>query len=358
MAERIEKLTRRDFPNGIPSYGTDAVRFTYCAMASPGRDINFNLSRVEGYRNFCNKLWNATKFVIMNIEPEDLDGQVTLGLADRWIRARARNLILAAQHAVDTYRFDLYANAVYEFAWHEYCDWYVELAKPVLWDKSTDPSVARGVRNTLIEVLNVLLRTAHPLVPYITDKLWRETTNQHNKTIMHEPFPKASDLDDDPDAIAVVEWLKVVVMSIRNIRGEMDISPKLNIKIALQGGDQIDRERLDVTKNLLCRLAKVETIEWLKSEAQAPPASVQLVGNLKVMVPLEGLIDIVAERERLTKEIKRLSSETERAEAKLANENFVAKAPTEVVQREREKARESASHSETLSLQLKRLDDL
>jgi valyl-tRNA synthetase len=200
---RIEKATRRDFPDGIPSYGTDALRFTFCALASTGRDIRFDLQRVEGYRNFCNKLWNASRFVLMNAGDEALDGPVELSLPDRWIRSRARELLLATEQALATYRFDLYATALYDFVWHDYCDWYLELTKPVLWSTDSDPAIVRGTRRTLVEILEMLLRAAHPVIPFITDALWREVAPRAGKagpSVMLAPFPVADDLPADTAA--------------------------------------------------------------------------------------------------------------------------------------------------------------
>ena len=367
LAERIETTTRRDFAEGIPAYGADALRFTYCAMASPGRDVNFDLSRVEGYRNFCNKLWNATKFVLMNVgDARPDDGDVRLGPADRWIRARAREMLEAVTRAMETYRFDLYANAVYEFAWHEYCDWYLELAKPILWDESTDPASARGVRRTLLEVLDAVLRAAHPIMPYITDSLWREQAAVSGMgarrngagTIMLAPFPEATDFDDDAEASAAIEWLKAVVVGVRTIRSEMSIPPRRAIDVLLQGGDGVDRARLDATRMLLRRLAGIDAVEWLEAGTEAPPAAVHIVGDLKVLVPLEGLIDVDRERARLSKEMAKCSREFDRVRAKLGNENFLTKAPASVVAAERDKAADLSTRLDALRAQSARLDGL
>ena len=362
MAERIEATTRRDFPDGIPAYGADALRFTYCAMASPGRDVNFDLSRVEGYRNFCNKLWNATKFVLMNLgDAGPGDGPVHLSAADRWIRSRTREMLEAVDRAVDTYRFDLYANAIYDFAWHEYCDWYLELTKPVLWDESTDPASARGARRTLLEVLDVLLRAAHPIMPYITDTLWHEqaaATGGDAGTVMLARFPQAEDLGHDPEATAAIEWLKTVVVGVRTIRSEMGIPPRTAITMLLQGGDDIDRTRLDATETLLRRLAGIETVDWLDARTEPPPAAVHVVGELKVLVPLKGLIDVEQERARLTREIGKSTGELGRVQGKLANENFVTKAPEHIVAAERDKAADLDARLATLRAQLERLDAL
>ncbi len=362
MAEHIEATTRRDYPDGISAYGADALRFTYCALASPGRDVNFDLSRVEGYRNFCNKLWNATKFVLMNLgETGPSDAPARLGLPDRWIRSRARQMLEAVTRAVDTYRFDLYANAVYEFAWHEYCDWYLELTKPVLWDEGTNPAGARGARRTLLEVLDILLRAAHPIMPYITETLWREqaaAAGGAGESVMLAPFPQPGDLDDDPEADAAIEWLKAVVVGVRTMRSELGVPPRTTVPLLLQGGGEVDRLRLDATETLLRRLAGVETIDWLEAGTDAPPASVHVVGDLTVLVPLKGLIDVEQERARLSKEVDKSGRDLNRVRGKLANEKFVTRAPEQIVAAERGKEADLAGKLAALRAQLERLEAL
>jgi valyl-tRNA synthetase len=361
MAAGIEKTTRRDFPDGIPSYGTDALRFTYCALASTGRDLRFDLKRIEGYRNFCNKLWNATKFVLMNTEGESLDGEVEQTLADRWIISRAHAMLRDAERAIETYRFDIYANVIYEFVWREYCDWYLELTKPLLWDEDASENLQRGTRRSLLHVLELLLRAAHPIIPFITETLWRKVaplTHNDNPTIMLQPFPEAADLKLDPEADAAIEWLKGVVVGIRNIRGEMNIKPGQTIPLLLQGGDDSDRVRLEATGQLLRRLAKIEDFQWLDDTEQAPPAAVQLVGDLKVMVPLAGLIDADAERARLDKELDRLAKELTRLQGKLGNAKFIDNAPEAVVEKERQKARDVDASLATLRTQRVQLEGI
>jgi valyl-tRNA synthetase len=359
MAARIEKATRRDFPDGIASYGTDALRFTYCALASTGRDIRFDIKRIEGYRNFCNKLWNAAKFVLMNTVQARLEGPAQSTLADRWIESRARTMLADAERAIATYRFDLLANTIYDFVWHEYCDWYLELTKPLLWDGAADPAVQTGTRRQLLRILDVALRAAHPMIPYITEALWRRVAHlvpPGGETIMLQPYPEASELASDPEAEAAIEWLKVVVVGVRNIRGEMNVKPSQSITLLLQGGGPRDRERLAASEGLLRRLARIERIEWLADNATPPPAAMQLAGDLRLLVPLAGLIDVAAERARLDKEIGRRAQEVERLEKKLDNAAFVAKAPADVVAREREKIAEARAALTTLSTQRRTLD--
>ena len=361
MARDITAKTRRDFPDGIPSYGADALRFTYCAMASQGRDLAFDLKRIEGYRNFCNKLWNATKFVLLRTDGGAAGGPVEHGLADRWIASKAVDLIERAHRAMATYRFDLYAHAVYEFVWHEYCDWYVELTKPVLLGEGVEAARVNAARRTLLEVLEMLLRVAHPVIPFITETLWRRIAPQMGNdgaTIMTQPFPLPEDFAADPEAEADIDWLKEVVLAVRNIRGEMNIKPGTQIPLLLQGGGPSDRERLANTEELLTHLVRLRSIEWLDADASAPPASVQLVGELKVLVPMAGLIDPATERKRLRKEIERLETDLRRSEGKLANAKFVERAPEEVVQKERGRAAAAAEELAVLRQQLSALDDL
>ena len=361
MAPRIEKMTRRDFPDGIPSYGTDALRFTFCAMASTGRDLRFDLNRIEGYRNFCNKLWNAARFVLMNCEDPDLQGPVKLSLADRWITARLRKLLETAERAVDTYRFDLYAQDLYEFAWHEYCDWYLELTKPLLWDEDADPAELRGTRQTLLGVLDALLRAAHPIMPFITVSIWREVAPKLGNsapTIMLQPYPEVADFPADPEADSAITWLKGVIEGIRNIRGEANIKPGQEISVLLQNGSPLDHQLAETCATLLKKLAKVSQLSWLEADEQPPPNALALVGDLRVMVPLAGLIDVAAEKARLGKEVERKTSDQQRLEKKLANSGFVAKAPAEVVAKERDKLSEIAASLTTLQAQLRSLDNL
>ncbi len=357
MAPRIEKQTRKEFPDGIPSYGTDALRFTFCAMATSGRDVNLNLNRIEGYRNFCNKLWNAARFVLMNCRKDgvELHGDVEYSLADRWIQSRLHHLLTDSRRAIDTYRFDLFANAVYDFVWHEYCDWYLELTKPLLWSESTSPAALRGTRQTLLTVLEALLRAAHPIMPFITDAVWREVApllgNEH-PTIMLEGYPEPESHEADPEADAAIEWLKGVVLGVRNIRGEADIKPRQTVNVLLQGGSERDRALAATTEELFKRLGTIDEIRWLQDGETAPANALALVGDLKVMVPLAGLIDLDAERARLEKEIGRKEQEVKRLQGKLGNASFVDKAPAEVVGRERQKLADAEAALATLREQV------
>ena len=373
MASAIAERTRREYPNGIEPYGTDALRYTFCAMASQGRDLAFDLKRIEGYRNFCNKLWNAAKFISGHVDcSEDLAGESRDSPADRWIRSIARPLAATAHAALANFRFDLYANAVYEFAWHEYCDWYVELTKPVLFDAAAHPAEARAAKKTLLEMLEFLLRVAHPIVPFITETLWRQIaplTGASGDTIMRARFPSADDQPADPAAEAAIEWLKSVVAAIRNLRGELKVAPGTVVELLLDGGGEADRRWLRETGALLARLAKVGTVRWLGDDEEPPPAAVQIVGGasagavfgdaasglLKVMVPMAGLIDAGAERTRLDKAIEKAKKDLIRVEGKLSNGNFIAKAPAAVVAKERRRREELGNELDALEAQHKKL---
>ena len=364
MAPAIEKATRKEFPDGIPAYGTDALRFTYCAMASTGRDIRFDLKRIEGYRNFCNKLWNATKFVLMNTE-DFVAGAAESdqrSLADRWITSRLQDLIDTSRRALDTYRFDLYASAVYEFAWHEYCDWYVELSKPLLWEDGAEALGAQNAaRQTLLDVLESLLRVAHPIVPFITEALWRQVSPRlgiDRPTIMLEPFPAGQEALRDEEAAAAVDWLKGVVSAVRTIRGEANIPPATSVNLILSGGGANDRAWLDETAAVLKRVAKVDSIRWLHDGETPPANALALVGELRVMVPLAGLIDVEAERARLGKIIDKRKTDLAKINGKLGNAKFIDNAPAEVVARERDKAGEAQQQLAALEHQMSALNAL
>ena len=362
MAARIEKQTRKDFPEGIAAYGTDALRFTFTALATTGRDVRFDTNRIEGYRNFCNKLWNASKFVLMNTEELDLTIEPTSGAVDQWIISKSHRMITDARYALETYRFDIYANTVYEFAWHEYCDWYLELSKPLLWNQDADPAARAATQRTLLQVLEVLLRTAHPVMPFITETLWQQVAtrlgqiqNGEAASIMLQTFPVPQDMPANENAENQIEWLKAVITGIRTIRGEAKIKPSQDIPLLLQGGNTADKDNATQAENMLGRLANVTSIEWLSDGEKAPLNALSLVGDLKVMVPLAGLIDLEAERGRIGKEVDKAQQELEKIDKKLSNEAFVAKAPAAVVNKDRERAAELQTTLETLQKQIEAL---
>ncbi len=357
-AAKIDKATRKEFPEGIKSFGTDALRFTFAALASTGRDIKFDMNRVEGYRNFCNKLWNAARFVLSNCEGQDvgLNGDaVQLSVADRWIISRLQQTEAAVTEAFEAYRFDQAAQAIYEFVWNEYCDWYLELTKPVLGGSDASEDSKRGTRRTLLRVLETILRLAHPIMPFITEEIWQRVkvlVGKTGKSIMLEAYPDPALSRVDEAAINDVEWIKSVILGLRNIRGEMTISPAKAIPAFLHNGGDSDNERFAKYSGFLKFLAKLESLTWLDANAELPPAATALVGDMAVLVPLKGLIDVDAEAGRLAKEIEKLAKEVARLDGKLSNEAFVAKAPADVIDKEKEKLTEARSAHERLQQQL------
>ncbi|WP_438951768.1 valine--tRNA ligase [Porticoccus sp.] len=358
LREKIEKQTRKEFPEGIAPYGTDALRFTYYSLASTGRDINFDVGRIEGFRNFCNKMWNAARYVLMNTEQQDC-GQdnstdYQLSLADRWIIGRLQQAEKAATDAINNYRLDLASQAIYEFFWNEYCDWYLELSKPVLWDDNASPALKKGTRRTLVRVLETTLRLAHPLMPFITEEIWQQIkmlAGAEGDTIMLQSYPQANPDRIDETAISDIEWLKKVIIGVRNIRGEMNITPAKHLPIYFNNGSTDDLRKLDENRQFLAKLANLESITWLQPGQEAPMSATALVGNMEILVPMAGLIDKDAELARLYKEIDKLQRELEKVQNKLGNENFVGKAPVEVVAKERERMAEMEATLRKLSQQ-------
>jgi valyl-tRNA synthetase len=344
MAKKIEKATRKQFPEGIAAYGTDALRFTYYSLASTGRDIKFDMGRIEGYRNFCNKIWNAARYVLMNTEEHDCgqdnNNDYQLSLADRWIISRLQHTESEVALSLEQYRFDLASQALYEFIWNEYCDWYLELSKPVLWDDSAPASLKKGTRRTLIRVLETTLRLLHPFMPFITEEIWQRVAPLSAKsgdTIMLQPYPEFNAELIDAQADADIEWLKGVIIGVRNIRGEMNISPAQAIPILVKNGSEEDARRLEDNRQFLMTLAKIDHIQWLQEGENSPMSATAMVGQMEILVPMAGLIDKDAELMRLSKEIDKLQKDLDRIEGKLNNPKFVDKAPADVVEKEREK---------------------
>ena len=347
LAEKIAKQTRAEFPDGIASYGTDALRFTFCSLASTGRDIKFDMGRVEGYRNFCNKLWNATNFVLENTDGKDCganDEPVELSPVDRWIISALQRCEQDVTRHLDQFRFDLAAQSLYEFVWDEYCAWYLELVKPVLWDETASVERQRGTRRTLVRVLEVILRLAHPFMPFITEEIWQRIkalAGKEGPTLMLQPWPVANEARIDAAAEADIAWVKDFMLGVRQIRGEMKISMAKRIDVVLANASDEDQRRLAAFEPLIAKLAKLESVRVLAASEEAPLAATALVGEMEVLVPMAGLIDKDAELARLDKELARLEGEVKRVGGKLANEGFVAKAPAEVLDKERAKLAEA-----------------
>jgi valyl-tRNA synthetase len=361
LAPKIEKATRRDFPDGIPAFGTDAMRFTFAALATTGRDIRFDLGRIEGYRNFCNKLWNASRFVLMNTEGEDcgLEGAVELSTADRWILSRLDRTIAEVHTQFEAFRFDLAVKALYEFTWNEFCDWYLELSKPVMTGDASD-AAKRGTRRTLVQSLETLLRLLHPLMPFITEEIWQRVAplaGRAGDTIMLAPFPTVTDAADD-EVEADVEWLKALILGVRRIKAELDIAPGKPVPILLQDASESDRTRLTAHRASVDFLTRAESVAVLEAGSEAPESAMALVGEMKVLIPLAGLIDKDAELARLDKEIAKVEGNLKRLEGKLSNERFVANAPEAVVATERQKLADEAVSLETLRTQRTKVEAL
>jgi valyl-tRNA synthetase len=337
---KVEKRIRKDYPDGIPAIGTDALRFTFAALASYSRTINFDLKRAEGYKAFCNKLWNASRFVLMNIP----DGEVSVPVgapvteAERWILTRLKQTLVEVEQHFTSYRFDHLAQALYEFVWNEFCDWFLELSKPAL--NGDDAAAAASTRHTLLVVLESVLRAMHPVIPFITEEIWQSVGPRlglNEDSLMQRPWPDASEITADPAASAEIEWFKLVLSGIRRIRSEMNISPAKTIPLLFADGDAGDRARCAKFATQISVLARVEAPQWIETGMPEPAAAAAVVGSLRVMIPLAGLIDVDAEKARIGKEISRIEVEIKKCEGKLGNANFVANAPAEVVAQERQR---------------------
>ncbi|MGM0834269.1 MAG: valine--tRNA ligase [Pseudomonadota bacterium] len=349
QAKAIAKATKDEFKDGIEAHGTDALRFTFLSQATTGRDIKFDMNRLDGYRNFCNKLWNASRYVLMNAEGEDCGtegGDVELSLADRWIISQLQKTETQVTKAMDEYRFDHASQALYEFVWNEYCDWYLELSKPVLWDENASAEAKRGTRRTLVRVLETILRLAHPMMPYISEEIWQRvaplagTFVGDGASIMLQAWPEADESKIDEQATRDIEWLKGVIIAVRNIRAEMNIAPGKPLDVLLTKGKPEDAQRLESNRHFLAKLAKLESATWLPNPDDAPLCATQLVGDMEVLVPMADLIDKDAELKRLAKEIDKQDKLIGGIEKKLGNEGFIAKAPEAVVEKERGKLAE------------------
>ncbi|EPC6195062.1 TPA: valine--tRNA ligase [Vibrio cholerae] len=343
LAAKIEKNTRKTFENGIEAYGTDSLRFTLAAMASTGRDINWDMKRLEGYRNFCNKLWNASRYVLMNTEEQDCGfaagAELEYSLADKWIESQFELAAKEFNGHIDNFRLDMAANTLYEFIWNQFCDWYLELTKPVLW-KGTEAQ-QRATRRTLITVLEKTLRLAHPVIPYITETIWQSVKplvdGVEGDTIMLQALPQYDAANFNQEALDDIEWVKAFITSIRNLRAEYDINPGKPLEVMLKAANEQDAARIEANKPVLVSLAKLESIRVLADGEATPACATALVGKSELMIPMAGLIDKDAELDRLAKEIAKTQGEIARIEGKLGNEGFVAKAPEAVITKEREK---------------------
>jgi len=359
MKSAIEKATRKQFPQGIAAYGTDALRLCLARLATQSRDLRFDMAKVEEYRNFCNKLWNAARYVLMNVEDQDLNAAgAEFSLADRWIRSRLAGMLTRIEAGFADYRLDSVANALYEFTWHEFCDWYVELAKAVLQSESASPAAKRGTRFTLVQTLETLLRALHPLAPFITEEIWqrvRVSAGARGETIMRTDYPTAAAVPTDALAEPEMRWVMDFILGVRQIRGEMDIAPSRKLEVLLQNAGSLDAEYLGRNVHYLMRLAGVETPRVLAAGEAAPIAAVALLGNLEILVPMKGLIDPTAELDRLAKRLRRAEVDLIKLEAKLGNSQFAKNAPPDIVAKDQQRLEELRTEIGQLSAQTTRV---
>jgi valyl-tRNA synthetase len=357
MASKIEKATRKEFPDGIPAFGTDALRFTFASLATTGRNINFELGRIAGYRNFCNKLWNAARYVLMNAENQDCGqqgGELEPSVPDRWIVSRLQQVEAQVAASVADYRFDQMARALYAFVWDEYCSWYLELSKVTLNDPDANEAQRRATRRTLVRVLEASMRLLHPLMPFITEEIWSKLAplaGRQGETIMLQPYPACDEDLINDDALSEMRWVQTVIGGVRNIRGEMNIDPGRGLPVLLQGAAGQDKDYLSRNRGYLTRFGNFSSVDVVGTGVN-PPAATALVGRMKILVPLGSVIDKDVELKRLSKELQRTRQEMERARSKLENPSFVDKAPAQVVEKERTRLTELNTAVEKLDTQI------
>ncbi len=362
LAAKIDKATRKQFPDGITGYGTDALRYTFYSLASTGRDIKFDIGRMEGFRNFGNKIWNAARYVLGNVEGLDLTSQRgSLSLADRWIRSRLQSALRAVDAAVADYRFDLASQALYDFIWNEFCDWYLELSKPVLWDKNSATADLLGTQQTLAEVLEQSLRMLHPFMPFLTEEIWQSIsplTGHHGPSIMLSPWPTVEASAEDTESESEIEWLKGIIVAIRTIRAEANIPPSTELPVFLTNATDLDRDRATRNSAYLRRLAKVSDISASETDSDVPPSLMALHGELEVRVPMAGVVDLGGELARLDKEINKLTAEVSRLKGKLGNSAFIDRAPADIVASEQQKLEQTSASLTTTLRQRQTIEEL
>ena len=362
LAEKIKKSTRQHFPDGINAYGTDSLRFTFASLATQGRDIRFDIGRIDGYRNFCNKIWNATRFVLMNIESQKIDinnNKKTFGLTERWITSQLSKTLNATQEGIKTYRFDLASQALYEFVWNEYCDWYLEFSKSTLNDKAKSEEEKRGTLYTLVYVLEALVRSLHPFMPFITEELWHRVApilNKNSETIMLESYPSESEFKKDEKVDQEIEWIKSFIMGIRRIRSERDIPPGKELIVSTKGGTKKELEWLNKNELVIKMLGKIEKI--VPTQDEVSDAALALAGEMTLLVPLADLINPQDEYNRICKMIENLEKEKMQLSTKLENKSFVDRAPKDVVDGAKQRLADTLSDIETYQEQLESISKL
>jgi len=361
MAAKIEKQTKKQFPDGIAAYGTDAVRFTFCALASHGREIRFDMSRLEGYRNFCNKIWNAARYVEMSIGDSELTtpDEKDFSLSDKWIMSRLQKTIAESHKAIKEYRFDILAQKLYEFTWNEFCDWYLELSKPTLTAEDSTKAQLNATKVTLITVLKNILLLLHPIMPYITEEIWqRFKSGDDNESIMLHKFPEYDAKLADDNIETKLETIKNIVTAIRTLKSELNVAPKKMVNLFLQKGTKLDKELFTNEFNLIKALAKIENVTWVETGETTEEAATAIAGELEILIPLKGLIDKNEESQRLNKEIAKLEKDVAKFSAKLQNPKFIDKAPDDVVAKERLKLGETEAVLDKLKSQLEKIGAL
>ncbi len=363
LQKKIEKATRKQFPDGIPSFGTDALRFTFASLASTGRDIRFDLARTEGYRNFCNKLWNAARYVLMNTEQNQAnelsETDCIYSHADLWIISRLNSTIDQIQTSIENYRFDLAATAIYEFTWNEYCDWYLELAKVSL--QNENPLIKSATRHTLIDVLEQILRLSHPIMPFITEEIWQRVAplaGIQGDTIMLQPYPESNSEMINNKAVDIIGWVKSFILGLRQIRGEMNIAPGKPLPVILENVSHNDQAILEQCRDYILQLGRIESIIILAENETAPESATSLVGTMKILIPMAGLIDKESEISRLNKELQKIEKDLPRIEGKLKNPNFIDKAPETVILKEKDKLTALKTAQINLKEQLIKIESL
>jgi len=354
VSNKIAKATRKQYPEGISAYGTDALRFTFCSLASTARAVRFDLARVEGYRNFCNKLWNAARYVSLSTDEERIDfgdGAFQYSPADQWILSRLQRTKASCHHYLQTYRFDLLANTLYEFVWHEYCDWYLELSKPILYNENSLSAMKRGTRHTLIQVLDQILKLLHPIMPFITEEIWQQvtqSTSENGETIMLAQYPQVEKELINETIEEEIEWLKKAVQSIRTIRSEMAISPAKLIPLNIRNITPDRQRMIDKYSSTLIQLCRLTGIHCLSDKEEVPVSASAVLGDLELLIPMADLIDKEAELTRLDKEIAKLDKDITLADGKLNNPMFTDKAPAEIIAKEQEKLAQARLSKEKL----------
>jgi valyl-tRNA synthetase len=362
MKPAIERATRKQFPQGIAAFGTDALRLCFARLATQSRDLRFDMARVEEYRNFCNKLWNAARYVLMNVENQEVGGAgLEYSLADRWIQSRLAAMLARVESGFAEYRLDVAANALYEFTWHEFCDWYVELSKAVLQSDSAGAAVKRGHRFTLINTLEALLRALHPLAPFISEEIWqrvRVSAGVAGETIMRCAFPSAAGVKADPQAEPEMRWVIDFVEGVRQIRSGMDIAPSRKLEVLLQNAAPRDAEYLGRNSHFLVRLAGIEPPRLLADAQVAPISAVAFVGTLEILVPMAGLIDPAAELARLSRLQNKSGIDLKKLESKLSNADFAKNAPAEIVAKDQLRLAELRTEMSQLAAQIARVNAL